>query len=197
MYRLPSMLLALAAVIAPATTMAQTSSTRLNPPPGPWTLPGAPVVFPERIGDYQRALINESSPRNHSVGYILQRDGKRLATITIYVYALDANPTCQQVFTDSAALIMRSTPTALRLTTGTAASPRGGKPDAALTSRFSYSTSFGGVPDRLVHSDLYLYCRPGSAWKIGARTSWPADTDMSGETARVLRAITWAPEMAD
>lgn len=189
-------LIAVAILFTPAAAMAQTGPTKLNPPSGPWTAPNAGVSFPEQIAEYRRVAVTEFDSRNHGVGYVLDRGGKRLNTITVFVYSLPGRPTCQQELDGSSASIKRSNPAALRYIGGTAASPRG-KAGAALYSRYLYSADFGGETAVKLTSDLYVYCKPGSEWIVKARTTWPATTDMSGEIAMILRAISWPATVAD
>jgi hypothetical protein len=153
------------------------------------------VVFPETIGEYKRVSVTEFNSRNHGVGYALDRDGKRLNTVTLFAYVMAGNPTCQQEFDDSAASIMRANPAAVRISTGTAASPRG-RTDAALHSRYVYTANYAGTTMPIA-SDLYVYCKPGTEWMVKARSSGPASTDMSQDTAMILRAVTWPSEIAD
>lgn len=194
MRRLKTILIALAALLAPAAAMAQ--PVKLNPPPGPWTAPNVAVTFPEKIGEYQRISVTEFNAKNHGVGYILERNGERLNTITVFVYVLPDRPTCKEEFEASAASIVRANPTAKRLVTDAAASPRG-TPRAALHASFAFSGAYAADQNVPLTSDLYVYCKPGSEWIVKARTSWPANTDMSREAAMILRSINWSSEVTD
>ncbi|RYE02595.1 MAG: hypothetical protein EOP61_08050 [Sphingomonadales bacterium] len=190
---LKTMLIALAALIAP---VAATAQTEITAAPGPWSPPSVAVSFPETIGEYRRVRVTEFGPRNYGVGYVLERGGKRLNTLTVFVYTYGEARDCREEFESARTSILKANPAATLRKSGMAASPRG-TPGAALHASYAYTAKYAETQALPLTSDLYLYCKPGSQWFVKARTSWPASSDMSGEAATILRAINWPSEVTD
>lgn len=187
-----ALLLPLAA--APAAAQAQ----ELKVPPGDWHLAGVGASFPETIGEYERVSVHQYGPNDWSVGYNLYRGGKLVSVITVYLYPESApGAPCAAEFEGVKQAIVRARAGAAKLVEDVAASPRGSREGAALHARYAFSMSFGGGAETQVHSDAYLYCRPGSRWWIKYRSTWPAATDRSAEAMGILRGIRWADDLAE
>ncbi|WP_066793975.1 hypothetical protein [Sphingomonas soli] len=186
------MAIGLASIFVPA---AATAQTKLNPGPGNWSPPGIAAIFPETIGDYQRAGVTEIGPRWHSVTYVLRREGKRANTVSVFLRYADAL-NCKEEFDSSRSVLATSDPSVTLRKLGAAASP-GGKEGAASHASYSLTTKYGTETAVPVTSDVYVYCKPGSRWIIKVRSAWPASQDLSRDTAMLLRAITWPKEVAD
>jgi hypothetical protein len=157
---------------------------------GPWTTPGkVKVTFPDRIGDFHLDRVAIFGSKDWSASYRLDRDGKRMNTVTVYFYARRRGQTCQEEFTSAEAAIKNANPGMTRVSEGVADSPRGGVTGAALQARYDLSP--------ITASSLYLYCRPASKWWIKARSTWPAEFDQERDVATILRAIIWPEDVAD
>jgi hypothetical protein len=183
-------LLALPVAAAPA---AAQQMNEIEAPAGPWSPDGIDVSFPDRIGEYARVSVTAYGKANWAVGYNLWRGGTLVSSITVYF--ITARQTCRKELEGSMGAIEHASPDALKLSDDTADSPSG-RHGAALHARYKYSVPFGGqtLP---VLSDVYVYCRPGSAYWVKARSTWPESGDASGGVATVLRAIHWPAETVD
>lgn len=193
MRKVKLMLVALAALAAPlGAAPAVAQMVPVEAQPGPWSPDGVrDLSFPDTIGGYQRVSVNTYGGSNWAVGYNWREDDTLKGVITIYYIA--ARTSCPEELASSERALTKASPTAKKVTGGTTAGPRG-RADVALHSGYSNTASFGGT-ERAIMSDIYLYCRPGAAYWIKARVTWPAGAP--SDLPMILRAISFPAAATD
>lgn len=116
--------------------------------------------------------------------------------MTVYVFAERFGADCAAEFTVAREAILRANPGAERLFERDSASPRGGHAGAGRLARYRFDAAYDGVTQPLA-SDVYVYCRPGSRWRVKYRMTGPANLNNDADAARILAGISWPAEVAD
>ena len=165
---------------------------RIEQPTGPWKHRGTGVVFPDRVGQFERTSINEfsSDGRDAGVGYkLVNSDGTLL--INVYVYPKIGGYNCEEVFADSASLIARY-PGAQENRFWISPSPDRSRSSAALSVRFDVPANSTGEGHQASLSDLYLYCPAKGDWLVKYRASWFGGTaEDFPDPLDLMSAIDW------
>lgn len=185
------------ALLAGTTVQVAQGPADLPPVAGPWSPPGTSIPFPESTGEFRRGRIVRYGPKDHSVAYDRVRDGRKVATTTVYVYVPSDGRSCSEQFADGVAAFKSTYPQAVEVSRAAADSPKAGRPGVADRTRFRLTGRFDNVEQELL-SDLYVYCRAGSPWTIKYRSSWPASSGGDdGGAPELMRSIGWPAALAE
>lgn len=191
------LLTALAAAILGATPAA--AQREVTDAPETWVHRHVAVGFATRIGNFHRQDITEYNDdgSDASVGYDLVRDGRKVATVTIYVFPPYMSGSCEDQYAEVKRGIEQSTAYRdVRLTSESrTASPGGRKPRGAFLASYTLKASFAGE-DGLLNSDAYVFCPAGGRWLVTYRATSPAGEDVKAEVETFFHSFRW-PEMLD
>lgn len=193
MKRLRNLIVAAALAAAPAAAQGPEVLPNAS---GPWSPPETGVSFPERFGDFQRTRIVRYKSADWSVGYDRILDGRKVGTVTIFLYQ-PANGACSTQFEDALQALAVSYSDASEVSRTAADSPEGGRPGSARRARHRMTAPFDRAA-RQVLSDTYVYCRPGSPWTIKYRSTWPVEQEDGGSAApELVRGVDWPAAVAE
>lgn len=192
-------LIAFLAVLLAA--MPAAAQRQVENPPKIWARGDVGVTFPDAIGEWQRGriVVYDDAGTDTSVGYDLIRGGRKLATVTIYIYPPFPIGGCDVQFADSKRSILggRVYQNAQLLDETIAASPSGARPGVAKYARFTMEAKFDGTAAVKMRSDSYMFCTSSNKWIVALRGSWPkGESGIEQDMDRLRRAITW-PEALD
>lgn len=176
------------APLATAPAHAQTGDTEVS---GEWTNPDSGMVFPAELDGYHRVEVHNYRPGHWSVGYNRVGAEHHIA-ITLYLYTPPPGEDCRGRYESKKEVIRSSYESATLLLEDMAASPAGGRDAVAMHARFALKMS-----DQNVLSDVYHYCKPGSAMWVSYRSTWLSSEDGAGAAPALMRALTWPRALAD
>lgn len=167
-------------------------------PPAVWAHKFTGVHFPSRKDDFVRVQIFEYNDEGSdaSVGYDLIRNGRKIASVTIYIYPPFAIGGCENQYEDLKKSIFQAPYDDTRLLSeDRVPSPSGANDRAAYHARFSFAAPFDGqrVP---VLSDAYLFCPAGDKWLVAYRATWLKDEVIDKDVIALFRSFDW-PDMLD
>lgn len=167
---------------------------KIEQAPDPWVHRSTGTRFPSSIGDFVRSDVIEYNPdgTDASAGYNLVRDGRVVATVTIFVYPALRKRDCSATFANIEASIRQRHKGVVKLSEERAASPSGQHPNAAAFARYSFDGNLKGI-DQPLRSVSYLFCPAGNKWLVAYRATWPAGADYSADTAAMIHSVSWDP----
>lgn len=165
---------------------------RIEQPTGPWKHRGTGVIFPDKVGQFERISITEytSNGQDGSVGYRLVNDDGTLI-LTTYLYPKSEGANCAEIFADAASQIAKK-PGAQEERIRLAPSPDRARPSAALSIRYAMPENSTGEGHPASLSDLYLYCPAKGEWLVKYRASWFGGTaENFPDPLDLMSAIDW------
>lgn len=165
---------------------------RIEQQAGPWKHRGAGVVFPDRVGQFERTSITEytSNGRDGSVGYRLVNDDGTLI-LTAYLYPKVDGANCAEIFADAASHIAKN-PGAQEERIWLSPSPDRARASAALSIRYAMPENYTGEGRPASLSDLYLYCPAKGDWLVKYRATWFGGTaENFPDPLDLMSAIDW------
>ncbi|MBO9712556.1 hypothetical protein [Sphingomonas sp.] len=170
-----------------------------NPPPV-WSHAATATSFPETLGDFVRTTVYEYNAEgtDASVGYDLVRGGKKLASVTLYIYPPYTGGGCAAEYgaVKDGVAQSKAYQNVKLISEAPAPSPTGRTAGVADLATFTYDFGFGGGQSRPVRSEAYAFCAAHGAWIVSYRATWPSDIDVSQDVAQLFRAIDW-PDTLD
>ena len=166
---------------------------RIEQQNGPWKHRGAGVVFPDRVGQFERISITEfsSDGRDAGVRYKLVNDDGTLS-VTVFLYPKIKGVNCAEIFADGASLIAKY-PGAQEDRFWISPSPDRSLPSAALSIRFDVPENSTGEGHQASLSDRYLYCPAKGDWLVKYRATWFGGTSENfPDPLDLMSAIDWS-----
>lgn len=195
-----ALIIGLAALLSgcPAATLQRPGGPSAFEVRGPFTHEYSGMMFPERVGGFQRGKIVQHDEAGYDVsaGYDLRVNGSR-AVVTVYVYPIPPSTErgialLRDELERVKAEVVQFSPTARLLSERLTQLEQGGRTFGGILATFGIDppSRFGG--ERFL-SHAYVFAR--EHWLIKYRVTYPAtDQDrVGGKVEEFIRSLRWPP----
>jgi len=177
---------------------------------GPYTQEGSGMVFPERVGGFERmGVVSYNSERtDESVNYLLESGGKQVV-MTVYVYPVPASLGAalaqalsreeiarnmavlgEQFFAEEEQIVLEYHQGAEVLDERETYFDQRGTSHPGYVATFRYDEDFFGRIQPVV-SQLYLFSMVGKNWMVKYRATYPDGLDGASEATQFIDALPW------
>jgi len=178
---------------------------------GPYTQAASGMIFPEAVGNFKRTdIVSYNSERtDESAGYLLEKDGKELVAIEVYVYPVPADLGTalaqnlpkedlvgawymlgETLFNEEEQGVVELHPGSQLLTGGETTFEQRGVSYPGAFSTFRYDEDFFGRVQK-VRSQLQLFPMVGGKWMVKYRITYPDAFDGAGPANAFVQALPW------